>query len=337
MKTTRFPDFSEKAMRYENILVLGGSGFLGRHLVAALAARGARVTVPSRRRERAKQLLLLPTVDVVECDINRREALTALVAGRDAVVNLVGILHGRRGRPDERGPNDYGPDFARAHVELPQAVLAACREHGVRRVLHMSALGASLGAPSEYLRSKGVGEQGVLAAADLDATVFRPSVIFGPEDSFLNLFATLARLMPVLLLACPQARFQPVYVRDVARVMVHALGESKSFGQTYDLCGPKVYTLRELVETVCRLTGRHRPVLGLPDSLAYLQALLLELAPGEPLMTRDNLRSMQVPSVCDCSLPFGLAPQELEALAPAWLAPNTSRQRYPVFRWRARR
>ncbi len=310
-------------MRYENILVLGGGGFVGRHLVAALAAQGARVTVPSRRRERAKHLLLLPTVDVVECDVNRRDALSALVAGRDAVVNLVGVLH--------------GPNFARAHVELPQAVLAACRAHGVRRVLHMSALGASIGAPSEYLRSKGAGEQAVLAANDLDATVFRPSVIFGPADAFLNLFAMLARLMPVLLLACPQARFQPVYVRDVARVMLAALGESKSFGRAYDLCGPKVYTLRELVETVCRLTGRRRLVLGLPGPLSTLQALLLELAPGEPLMTRDNLRSMQVPSVCNCSLPFGVVPQALEALAPAWLSPSGARQRYPVFRWRARR
>ncbi len=309
-------------MRCENILVLGGGGFVGRHLVAALAARGIRVTVPSRRRERAKRLLLLPTVDVVECDVNQSDALSALVAGRDAVVNLVGVLH--------RG-------FERAHVELPQAVLAACRAHGVRRVLHTSALGASLAAPSEYLRSKGAGERAVLAANDLDVTVFRPSVIFGPEDAFLNLFAMLARLMPVLLLACPQARFQPVYVRDVARVMIDALGESKSFGRAYDLCGPKAYTLRELVETVCRITGRRRLVLGLPDWLSTVQASLLELAPGEPLMTRDNLRSMQVPSVCDCSLPFGVVPQELEALAPAWLAPGGARRRYPVFRWRARR
>ena len=310
-------------MRYENILVLGGSGFVGRHVVAVLVDQGARVTVPSRRRERARHLLPLPTVDVVECDVNRREALSALVAGRDAVVNLVGILH--------------GPGFARAHVELPQALAAACREHGVRRMLHMSALGASPEAPSEYLRSKGAGEQVVLGDGELDATVFRPSVIFGPEDSFLNLFATLVKLMPVLFLACPQARFQPVYVRDVAHVMVAALADTRAFGKAYDLCGPKVYALRELVEAVCRMTGRRRPVFGLPDSLSYLQALLLEFAPGEPLMTRDNLRSMQVPSVCDCALPFGVAPQALEALAPVWLSRAGPRQRYPVFRWRARR
>jgi NADH dehydrogenase len=310
-------------MRYEDILVLGGGGFVGRHLVAALVAQGARVTVPARRRERAKHLLPLPTVEVVECDVNRRETLSALVAGRDAVVNLVGILH--------------GPGFARAHVELPQALVAACREHGVRRLLHMSALGAAPEAPSEYLRTKGAGEQAVLGAEGLDSTVFRPSVIFGPEDEFLNMFAGLARLSPVLPLPNANARFQPIYVRDVAQVMVEALGNSKSFGQSYDLCGPKVYTLRELVETVCRLTGRRRLLLGLPHALATLQAWLLELAPGEPLMTRDNLRSMQVPSVCDCSLPFGVAPRALEALAPAWLSRLGPRQRYPVFRWRARR
>lgn len=310
-------------MRYEDILVLGGGGFVGRHLVAALVAQGARVTVPSRRRERAKHLLLLPTVDVVECDVNRRETLSSLVAGRDAVVNLVGILH--------------GPGFSRAHVELPQALVAACREHGVRRVLHMSALGAALEAPSEYLRTKGAGEQAVLGAESLESTVFRPSVIFGPEDEFLNMFAGLARLSPVLPLPNADARFQPIYVRDVARVMVEALGNSKSFGQSYDLCGPKVYTLRELVEAVCRMTGRRRLLLGLPHALATLQAWALELAPGEPLMTRDNLRSMQVPSVCDCALPFGIAPQALEALAPVWLSRLGPRQRYSVFRWRARR
>lgn len=310
-------------MRYEDILVLGGGGFVGRHLVAALVAQGARVTVPARRRERAKHLLPLPTVEVVECDVNRRGTLSALIAGRDAVVNLVGILH--------------GPGFARAHVELPRALVAACREHGIRRLLHMSALGAALEAPSEYLRTKGAGEQAVLGAEDLDSTVFRPSVIFGPEDEFLNMFAGLAKLSPVLPLPNANARFQPIYVRDVARVMVEALGNSKSFGQSYDLCGPKVYTLRELVETVCRLTGRRRMLLGLPHALATLQAWLLELAPGEPLMTRDNLRSMQVPSVCDCSLPFGVAPRALEALAPAWLSRLGPRQRYPVFRWRARR
>lgn len=321
-------------MRLQNFLVLGGSGFVGRHLVAALAARGARVTVPARRRERAKELILLPTVDVVETDIGQPGVLEHLLEDCDAVINLVGILHSRRGRASERGPNDYGPDFARVHVELPQALVAACRAAGVKRLLHMSALGASLGAPSEYLRSKGVGEQAVLAVDDLAVTVFRPSVIFGPGDSFLTLFAQLARFLPVLVLACPAARFQPVYVGDVAEAFIAALEEHAAFGQRYDLCGPKRYSLRELVETVCAITGRQRPVIGLSDRLSSLQARLMEWTPG-PLMTRDNYRSMQVPSVCDCALPFGIRPSALEAIAPAYLAPAAAH--YDTYRWRARR
>ena len=323
-------------MKFDNVLVLGGSGFVGRHLVAGLARRGIRVTVPARRRERAKHLLLLPTVEVVEADIGAPGVLAQLAQGRDALINLVGILHGRRGRPDERGPNNYGPDFARVHVELAQAAVSACRAAGVKRLLHVSALGASASAPSEYLRSKGVAEQAVLAAEDLDATVFRPSVVFGPEDLFLNRFALLARFSPVFAVPCPRARFQPVYVGDVAQAMLAALGEPETRRKAYGLCGPREYTLKELVEFVCAATGRRRLVFGLPDWLAPLQARLLEFAPV-PLMSRDNLYSMQVPSVCEGPFPFGIEPRSLEALAPTWLSPHGPRDRYPELRWRARR
>jgi NADH dehydrogenase len=323
-------------MKFDRLLVVGGSGFVGRHLVAALAARGARVTVPSRRRERAKHLLPLPTVEVVEADVGAPGVLARLAAGCDAAVNLVGVLQSRRGRPDERGPNDYGPGFAQAHVELPQALVAACRSAGVKRLLHMSSLGAAADAPSEYLRSKGIGQQAVLAADDLQVTVFRPSVIFGPEDGFLNLFARIARFAPVIALGCPDARFQPVYVGDVVRAMLTALEAREAIGQRYDLCGPRVYTLREIVAYACAVTGRRRLVIGLPDWLSYLQARLLEWTPG-PIMSRDNYYSMQVPSVCDCAFPFGIAPQSLEALAPTWLAPSGPRERLPQLRHRARR
>jgi len=325
-------------MRLSKILVVGGSGFVGRHLVAALVASGAEVTVPTRRLERAKPLLLLPTVSVVEADVGAANALARLAGGHDALINLAGVLHSRRGRPDERGPHDYGPDFAHAHVEVAQAAVAACRASGVKRLLHMSALGASRDAPSEYLRSKGVAEEAVLAAEDLAVTVFRPSVMFGPDDRFLNLFADLAALLPVLPLGSPQARFQPVYIGDVVRVFIAALARPETAGKRYDLCGPKVYTLRELVEYACRVSGRRRVVIGLGDSLSVLQARLMELSP-RPLMTRDNVRSMQVPSVCgDCEpLPFALVPTLLEAVVPGWLAPAGPRDRYPKMRWRARR
>jgi uncharacterized protein YbjT (DUF2867 family) len=323
-------------MKVGSVLVVGGSGFIGRHLVASLAAAGIRVTVPSRRRERAKHLILLPTVDVVEADVMAPEALARLCAGKQAVYNLVGILHSRRGRRDERHTNEYGPDFARAHVELPQAIIAACRATGVRRVLHASALGASPSAPSEYLRSKGIGEKAVLAAEDLDVTVFRPSVVFGPEDKFLNRFAVLTKFFPVIGVPCPDAKFQPVYVGDVSRALHFALEEPEARGGAYELCGPRVYTMKQLVESVCSMTGRHRLVLGLPERLSYLQAWMLEHLPGK-LMTRDNYRSMQVPNTSDAPFPFRLQPQALEAVAPAYLAPSGPRERYPQLRWRARR
>jgi uncharacterized protein YbjT (DUF2867 family) len=323
-------------MRHRDVLVIGGAGFVGRHVVAALAARGIRVTVPTRRRERARHLLLLPTVDVVQTEINRPGELERLAAGRDAAVFLPGVLHSRRGRPDERGPNDYGPAFAHVHVELAQAVVNACHTAGVKRLLHMSALGADPGAPSEYLRSKGIGERAALAAEDIAVTVLQPSVIFGPEDSFLNLFAQLARFLPVLAVPCPEAQFQPVFVRDVAQAFAAALDAHESVGQRYPLCGPRRYTLRELVETVCALTGRRRVILGLGERLSRLQARAMELSPW-PLLTRDNLRSMQVPSVSDAPFPFGIEPAALEAVAPAWLAPAGLHGRFPDFRSRARR
>lgn len=321
-------------MKNRNVLVLGGSGFVGRHLIAKLAARGVRVTVPTRRYERAKHLTLLPTVEVIECDTSDARTLAHLARGKDALVNLVGVLHSRRGRV--RGPNDYGPDFAAAHVELALAAVSACRDAGVRRLLHMSAIGAATDAPSEYLRSKGYGEKAVLAADDLAVTVFRPSVIFGPEDRFLNLFAQLARWFAVLPLACPDALFQPVYVGDVAAAFVEAIDRRDALARAYELGGPRRYRLRELVAYVCRVTGRRRLIVGLPHWAAWLQARVMEMAPV-PLLTRDNLRSMQVASVTAEPLPFGLAPTALEAVAPTWLAPSGVRERYRQLRWRARR
>jgi NADH dehydrogenase len=323
-------------MKHQNFLVVGGSGFVGRHLVAALAARGARVTVPTRRRERAKPLILLPTVDVVEVERLDANALASLAAGCDAVVNLAGILHGRRASRGERGPNQYGPDFAHAHVELAQAVIGACRRAGVKRLLHMSALGADPAAPSEYLRSKGIGEQAVLAADDLQATVFRPSVIFGPDDAFLNLFARLAVVLPVIALGSADARFQPVYVGDVVKAMLASLEDRESFGKRYDLCGPREYTLRGLVDYACTATGRRRLIIGLPDALAYLQAWAMEWLPVK-LLSRDNLLSAKRPSVSGAPFPFGIRPVALEAAAPAWLHHSGPRERYPLLRWRARR
>jgi uncharacterized protein YbjT (DUF2867 family) len=307
------------------VVVLGGSGFVGRHLVARLSAAGDVVVVPTRRREEAKHLILLPTVEVLEADILDRGALARVLSGAAAVINLVGIL------------NESGQDtFARCHVELAKALTAACAAAGVRRLIQMSALNADPAGPSAYLRSKGEAEA-IIKASGLRWTIFRPSVIFGPEDSFLNLFAGIARALPVIALAAPDARFAPVYVGDVAACMAKALSDDATLGESYDLCGPAAYSLRDLVKYVGEVSGAVRPILPLGPTLSKLQAAVLEMLPGK-LMSRDNLASMSRDSVCACPFPpvFGLVPTALEAIAPEYLSPAAMRSYYDPYRGRAR-
>jgi len=310
-------------MEIRNVCVLGGSGFVGRHAVHLLSACGVEVTVPTRSRERAKELILLPTVDVMDADVHDEATLNHLTRDADAVINLVGVLH------DGRGDRS----FAEAHVALARKVVAACRKNNVQRLLHMSALNADVSGPSAYLRSKGEAEA-IVRDSEAKWTIFRPSVIFGRGDRFLNMFARMLRFVPVVALGCPAARFQPVWVEDVAQAFVRALGEPHSYGQSYDLCGPKVYTLRELVALAGLWSGHPRLIIGLSDTLSYLQAFTLELLPGK-LMTRDNVRSMRVDSVCDCEFPFpfGITPAALEAVTPLYLgAGGDPRARYGAYR-----
>ncbi len=303
------------------VLVVGGSGFVGGHIVNRLAAVGDRVVVPTRRRDNARGLFLLPTVNVVETDVGDPRSLPRLAEGADAVVNLVGILN-------ESG----GATFSRAHVEVTRNAIAACKAAGVRRFVHMSALNASADGPSDYQRSKAEAEAAV-RASDLDWTIFQPSVIFGPGDSFLNMFAKLARILPVIALPGAGVRFQPVYVGDVADCFVRALDLDVAIGRTYPLCGPRVYTLAELVRYVAATIDRPRPVIGMPDAIARLQATVLEFLPGG-LMSRDNLKSMSRDSVCGCDFPaeFGVTPTPLEAIAPGYLAPAATLGRYDDYR-----
>ena len=327
-------------MAIDTVCILGGSGFVGRVLVNQLVSRGKRVRVLTRRREQAKALILLPTVEVVEADVHDEHELQRQFAGTDAVVNLVGILHEEtRGRQDQ--PAARRGDFHEVHVELPRKVVHACGGAGVTRLLHMSALGADPVSRSAYQRSKGIGEALVREAAmphsddpnwylngpkfvhgqGLAVTVFRPSVIFGRGDSFLNLFARLVRLFPVLPLANPGARFQPVYVEDVARAFADSLENSATHGQTYDLCGPGIYTLEELVRLVAQSLHRHPRILRLGPRLSYLQAWAIEFKPGRPLMTRDNYYAMLKDNVCQGgpALPFEFRPTALEAVLPQYI------------------
>ena len=308
-------------MAARTILVVGGSGFVGRHLVARLVAGGDRVLLPTRRRDNARHLFLLPTVDVVEADVAAPGTLERLAEGAAAIVNLVGILN-------EAG----GATFARAHVEVTQRCLAAGAAAGVSRFVQMSSLNADVAGPSGYQRSKGEAEAAVVASG-LDWTIFQPSVIFGREDAFLNLFARLMRFLPVMALAGADVRFQPVYVGDVAECFARAIDLDATIGQRYPLCGPTVYTLRELVRYVGEVAETPRPIVPLGATLGKLQASVLERLPGK-LMSRDNLASMEKDSVCDCPFPalFGVTPTALEAIAPSYLSPAAAKSPYDGFR-----
>lgn len=309
-------------MSYRNILIIGGTGFIGSHIIAKLVDADCRVTVPTRHEGHAAHLLLLPNVDqVVEANVHDDATLDRLMHGQDAVINLVGILHGKSGPAGSR----YGRDFARAHVELPQRIVAACVRNGVRRFLHMSALGAAPDAPSMYLRSKADGEAAATSAPEVATTIFRPSVVFGDKDRFLNMFASLQRMLPVMMLAGADAKFQPVYVEDVARAFVKALQDKHSIGKVYELAGPKVYTLRELVRLAGSYSGHRRPVIGVPDAFARMQAFFLEHLPGGPLMSRDNLESMKIDNVRKSPLAdeLGIEWTSVEAIAPHYLRGRT--------------
>lgn len=292
-------------------LVLGGTGFVGRHVCEKLQRAGWSVTVPTRRAANAAAVQHLPRLTVIEADVHDPATLARLLPGHDAVVNLVAILHGSEAA------------FERTHVELPRQIAAACLASGVRRLVHISALGVAEDGPAMYQRSKARGEALLRATAGLDLTVLRPSVIFGAGDRFLNLFAQLQAVFPVMPLAGAAARFQPVWVEDVASAVVSCLQDAATVGQTFDCAGPDVLTLTELVRLAGRHGSRARPVWPLPMALGRLQALVMELAPGEPLMSRDNLDAMRVDNVATGQHPgleaLGITPASVHAIAPTYL------------------
>ena len=309
-------------MKINKILLLGGSGFIGASVAEQLSKQDIFVTVPTRRNERCKHLFLLPMVDVVEADIFDGAQLEELVRRHEAVINLTGILHG---------------DFERMHVTLPRLVAEACAKTGVTRFINMSALNADVKGPSDYLRSRGRGEVAVWKVCkenpSLHVTMFRPSVVFGRHDKFLNMFAGLVKIFPLIPLGSPNAKFQPVWVEDVARAIVTSIAVAETKGKTYPLVGPRVYTLRELLEFVVTATSKRRIIVGLGPGLSKLQASVFGMLPGK-LITPDNVRSMSVASISDVPFPtiFGRAATMEDVVTEYLGGEKGGRARYQQFR-----
>ncbi len=303
---------------------------MGGHLVACLNNAGKRVRVLTRRRERHKRNLVCPGVEIVESDIRDPSELVRQFEGMDAVIFLPGILNETR----------YDR-FREVHVEFPRRVVDAAIKAKVKRLLHMSALNADTAkGVSDYLRSKGEGEDvmHLAAGAGVAVTSFRPSVIFGPEDSFFNRFASLLRLGPMMPLACPKVRFAPVYVGDVARAFVVSLEDVSTHGQRIELCGPETLTLEELVKHTAGMIGLRRLVVPLSDALSRSMANVLQFAPGKP-MTPDNYRSMQLDSVCSCNglAKLGIEPKSIDAVMPMHFRALNESGRLSNYRRSARR
>lgn len=292
------------------ICVLGGTGFVGSAIVRQLSEAGYLVKVLTRNCQKGRHLASLKNVQLIECDPSNSSALKQILKSADVVINLIGILH-----------ETTKTSFEALHTELPRKLALICKELNIPRFIQMSALQASTSAPSNYLRSKGKAEE-VLSefSSDLKITIFQPSVIFGPCDSFINLFAKLIKFLPVILLAKPDAKFQPIYVEDVAAAVTQSIQEKRTFGKTYTLTGPKIYTLMALVKLVSKQLHKKRLVIGLNDKFSYLQAWAMEKLPKK-MMTRDNVRSMEIDSTSSQNFPdyLDFKPRSLESILPSYI------------------
>ena len=313
------------------VLILGGSGFVGSHLTRRLAREGHEVTVATRYAPGCKHLWVIPQATIRQFDPFDASACPKSCAGHDVAINLIGILN-------ERGFGGRG--FHRAHVELVERLIDACAEAGVTRLIQMSGLNAGRG-ESHYLRTRGEGEARVRAAdrdGRLAGTILQASTIFGPDDSFLNRFASLLRLSPVLPLARPQAKFAPVFVDDVIEAFMRVLADDKTAGKTFELCGTETWSLIELVRWLRDQLELKRLVVGLPDVLGRLQGMAFDFVPGKPFSS-DNYKSLKLDSVCQSNgfEALGIRPWGLAERAPRWLKSVDKQSRYQQFRRRARR
>ena len=299
------------------IVLLGATGFVGRHLLPELSRSGHECVVLCRNTSRSRELGLVPGAELRQTPALTADNLAAALTGADAVINLVGILN-------EPGRNGKG--FDKVHVGTVASLVEACRTSGVRRVIQVSALNAGKG-KSHYLVSKGKAEDLLRQADFIDATIVQPSVIFGEGDDFFTRFAGLLQILPVLPLACPDSRLQPVWVVDVVKAIGEILQDPRTVGRNLEMAGPQAYSLRELVKLTADILGQKGRIVGLPDAVSRLQAGLMDFVPGKPFSS-DNYKSLQLDNVShNNALPeLGITPASIKAIVPGYL-PGTRHQR----------
>ncbi len=308
-----------------NICLIGGSGFIGTELAAQLISAGKNIRVLSRDLRKMKSLRVVPTVDIHQVDPHDETALTQAFTNQDVVINLVGILNQSVGK---------GGTFAEAHTELARNIAAASKKAGVKQIIQISSLHADAeSGPSEYLRTKGQACD-ILRDSGVPLTIFCPSVVFGNGDGLFTRFANLLHAMPFMPLACADARFAPVYVGDVARQIKQAIDDPEFIGKSINLCGPEVFTLREIVQYTADVLEIKRPIIGLPNGIAKIQAWVMEWVPGKPF-SRDNYNSMQVDSVCEDS--DSRQPTSVQKIVPTYLGKMNRQSRLQHYRELARR
>ena len=310
------------------IVLVGASGFFGGYLLRALAAEQHHCVVLTRAAVRRSTIDMRPGVELVQADVYNPDTLAEQFTGADAVVSMAGILN-------ESGRGGEG--FHRVHVELVEGIIKACRAAGVSRLLHLSALHAGKGS-SYYLKSKGEAEKLLRAADDLDVSIFQPSVIFGRGDQFFNRFAGMLSFMPVMPLACPRARLQPVFAEDVATVMAASLEDPMTWGKSYELAGPKSFNLKELVQLTAKTMGQRRRVIGLPGPLSATMAAVMDWVPGKPF-SWDNYQSLKTDNTSSQNgfAYFGIYPRAIDAVVPDYLTGSVHQRRLQSFRRQPRR
>ena len=315
-------------MLIKKIAILGGTGFVGQSLCNRLSKDGYKLKVPTRNREYNRDnLILLPNLELIETDIHNSDDLKELLIDCDAVINLVGILNEKR---------NNGKGFRKVHVELVKNLISICKVHGIRRILQISALGTDAkNGKSFYLKTKGEAEKLLRSnSVGIKTTILKPSVIFGKKDSFFNRFAKLLKICPFFFpLACYKTKFSPIYVLDVVEMIAKSINDPNSYNKSYQLCGPKTYSLKNLISFTSKTLDLKCVIIPLNNTLSYFQARVFDFLPSKPFST-DNYLSAQTDSICECNdlFRYNIKPAAIEDIVPQYLAGYKYHSFYSMFR-----